>query len=132
MSDDDEEPLADLAAEVDDRRNRERDAEDDAFARVDVAAVDREELWADLRAEPTSDGSASGQSTDDGRDVRTVDKGTCHGCPHLGDPPALRCTRDGTDILSVVDSGRFRVANCPVVVEEPELDLDATESDVRE
>ncbi|RBI61546.1 hypothetical protein DMJ13_12620 [halophilic archaeon] len=130
---DDEEPLADLAAEVDRRRDREREADDDAFTEVDVAAVDREKLWADLRGETAPGRTAAGEAEDDdARDVRTVDKSICHGCPHFGDPPALRCTHDGTDILSVVDSGRFRVADCPVVVEESELDLDATEFDARE
>ena len=52
----------------------------------------------------------------DGRDVRTIPKETCHGCPHVGDPPELRCTHDGTDILAMPDADHFRVADCPMVV----------------
>ena len=39
----------------------------------------------------------------------------CQSCPHFGDPPALSCTHEGTDIVAVVDGERFRVRNCPMV-----------------
>ncbi|WP_238398208.1 hypothetical protein [Halorussus salinus] len=55
-----------------------------------------------------------------GRDVRTIPKTTCHGCPHFGEPPELACTHEGTDILAMVDSDHFRVADCPMVVDGEE------------
>lgn len=55
-----------------------------------------------------------------GRDVRTISKATCHGCPHFGTPPELACTHEGTDILAMVDSDHFRVADCPMVVDDEE------------
>jgi len=39
----------------------------------------------------------------------------CQSCPYLDDPPELVCTHEGTEIVEVVDSERFRVRNCPMV-----------------
>jgi hypothetical protein len=125
-----DEPMADLARQIAGRKEGEAESVDDVFTAVDVGAVDRDELWADLRNDDEPERiTVASSETDEGRDVRTIDKGTCHGCPHLGDPPELHCTHEGTEILSVVDTGRFRVADCPVVVEEADLGFDAGESE---
>ena len=39
----------------------------------------------------------------------------CQSCPYLDDPPELACTHEGTEIVEVVDSERFRVRDCPMV-----------------
>lgn len=57
-------------------------------------------------------------------DVRTIPKETCHGCPHLGDPPELACTHEGTEILAMPDTDHFRVADCPIVTDDEDLDID--------
>jgi hypothetical protein len=128
-------PLADVASTVDERRRRrDRDA-DDPFESVDVGELDGEKLWEQLAegddaatvavpSEATVEGEADG-ATDDaavesGRNVRTIPKDTCHGCPHFGDPPELRCTNEGTDILAMTDADHFRVADCPMVVDGEE------------
>lgn len=125
-------PLADVASEVDERR-RKRDGRSDAFESVDVGELDGEKLWERLaEAEDADDATvtvpleetAEAESSDDeteGRDVRTIPKETCHGCPHFGDPPELACTHEGTDILAMPDSDHFRVADCPMVVEEEDI-----------
>jgi len=59
---------------------------------------------------------------DPDRDVRTIPKDTCHSCPHFGEPPELACTHEGTDILAMPDSEHFRVADCPMVVDEESID----------
>lgn len=52
-------------------------------------------------------------------DVAIVDKRVyCQQCPHFSQPPAVRCTREGTSIAEVLEDGRFRLHNCPVVTEE--------------
>ncbi|NEU55815.1 hypothetical protein FXF75_03225 [Halorussus sp. MSC15.2] len=115
-----------MASEVDERR-REGTDETDAFESVEVGALDGEELW-DRLAEGETDGPAVAVPSDaadpaepaDDRDVRTIPKATCHGCPHFGDPPELACTHDGTEILAMPDTEHFRVADCPMVVEGEE------------
>ncbi|MFC7082463.1 hypothetical protein [Halorussus caseinilyticus] len=137
-------PLADVASAVDERRRRKRD-ETDAFESVDVGDIDGEKLWEELAergdegegataavsadaptaesadatevAETTSPDPAASASD---RDVRTIPTETCHGCPHFGDPPDLACTHEGTDILAMPDTGHFRVADCPMVVDGEE------------
>lgn len=79
---------------------------------ADSAATDSTADWV-ADAADTADGHA-------GREVRTIPKATCHGCPHFGDPPELACTHEGTDILAMVDSDHFRVADCPMVVDGEE------------
>ncbi len=118
-------PLADLAAEVEQRRRsdqstRDRSDLDDTFTEVNVEDVDVDDLWTDLMGEDSGDlvVAASPEESEDDRDVRTIPKTTCHGCPYFAEPPAVNCTHDGTDILSMVDTERFRVADCPMVVDE--------------
>jgi hypothetical protein len=115
-------PLADVASEVDERRRRRE--ESDNFESVEVGELDGEKLWQQLAE--GDDGptvtvppeEAPEAEPDDDRDVRTIPKQTCHGCPHFGEPPELACTHEGTDILAMPDSDHFRVADCPMVDEE--------------
>ena len=127
-------PLADVASEVDERRRRTTGT-DDPFESVEVGEVDGEQLWERLaEGDDQIPISVPPEETDgeddlDGRDVRTIPKATCHGCPHFGEPPKLACTHEGTDILEMPDSEHFRVADCPMVVEEEKLGALSTEAD---
>ncbi|WP_210425009.1 hypothetical protein [Halorussus halobius] len=122
-------PLADVATQVDERRRRDRGGSD-AFESVDVGELDGEKLWERLADEDGEESSVSvpvGESVEveddvwgDDRDVRTIPKGTCHGCPNFGEPPELACTHEGTDILAMPDVDHFRVADCPMVIDEDE------------
>ncbi|EFW93432.1 hypothetical protein ZOD2009_06192 [Haladaptatus paucihalophilus DX253] len=122
--DDRDEPLADLAADIEERRKRKSTSVDDAFREENVGDIDTDELWADLLREDSGElvVSAPREAGRDDRDVRTIPKATCHGCPHVGDPPSLHCTHEGTDILSMPDTDHFRVADCPMVADEDNLD----------
>jgi len=125
-------PLADVASEVDERRRRREESGD--FESVDVGELDGEKLWEQLAegddgptvTVPPEEAPAAEQDVD--RDVRTIPKQTCHGCPHFGDPPELACTHEGTDILAMPDSEHFRVADCPMVVDEESIDAFDVES----
>lgn len=124
-------PMADVASEVDERRRRDRSS-DDAFESIEVGELDGEQLWERL-AEGDDAPTATvppGETVEvedgdewAGRDVRTIPKATCHGCPHFGDPPELACTHEGTAILAMTDTDHFRVVDCPVVVEEEVGDI---------
>ncbi|WP_276298875.1 hypothetical protein [Halorussus lipolyticus] len=141
-------PLADVASAVDERRRKRREEADgaDAFESVEVGELDGEKLWEQLAddgdgpavtvppEEAQSETTASGDSTaaptaasvggdrtaDGDRDVRTIPKDTCHGCPHFGDPPEVACTHEGTAILAMPDTDHFRVADCPMVADDDE------------
>jgi hypothetical protein len=125
-SDDRNEPLSELVSDIEERRNWKSEWVDDAFEEVGVGDIDTDELWADLMSEDGGElvVSAPRETGWDDRDVRTIPKTTCHGCPHVGDPPKLRCTHDGTDILSMSDIDHFRVADCPMVADEDDLSVD--------
>ena len=119
------------------------DPDEDPFDRMSVEEIDEETLWsslesgettgvgADVGAESLSDADVDTESLggagpapgvesvgDDGsggREHVVPKKKYCQSCPHFGDPPALSCTHEGTDIVAVVDGERFRVRNCPMV-----------------
>ncbi|MFH5800074.1 hypothetical protein [Haladaptatus sp. CMAA 1911] len=121
-----DEPLSGLVSDIEERRNRKSKRADDAFEEVDVGDVDTDELWDDLLNEDGGElvVSVPREAGWDDRDVRTIPKTTCHGCPHVGDPPDLRCTHEGTDILSMPDVEHFRVADCPMVADEDDFETE--------
>jgi len=41
----------------------------------------------------------------------------CQQCPFFSAPPAVSCEREETTITEVIEDGRFRVENCPVVTD---------------
>jgi len=113
-------PLGDLAAGVDERRQRRDDADDELFESMDVGEVDEDALWEQVEAEEPS------VATPESRAIREVDKRKyCAGCPYFSRPPEVRCEHDGTDILGQVDMETFEVADCPIVLEDERLE-DAT------
>ncbi|MBB6645213.1 hypothetical protein [Halobellus ruber] len=113
------------------------DPDDDPFDRMSVGEIDEETLWSSLGSEESVgvgvdvDADAGGGSLgdvgpapevesvgDDGSAARehVVPKDKyCQSCPYLAAPPELRCTHEGTEIVEVVGSERFRVRNCPMV-----------------
>jgi len=127
-------PLADVASAVDERRRRREGDADGPFESVDVAEIDGEALWERLTDDDGDFEVAAATAVADaewldGRDVRTIEKSTCHSCPYFDDPPAVACTHEGTDILEMPDVDHFRVADCPMVVDDDEVGGIATDAD---
>ena len=128
-------PLSGLADEVDERRRRRSEESPfDSFESVEVEEIDGEKLWARLTDEAgaTVGVAAPREESEDDRDVRTIPKRTCHSCPYFADPPEVACTHEGTSILELVDVDRFRVVDCPMVVDDErvrglEAELEADE-----
>ena len=115
-------PLSDLAATVADRDGGTDDSSpgiDELFEREDVTDVDSERLWQRLENdEPVAEPARAKE-----REVREIEKGGyCHQCEHFAAPPTVACTLEGTDILEVTSFERFRVADCPVVLEDEALE----------
>lgn len=116
--------LADLAATDAD----EADPGSDPFEAMEVDTVDEESVWESLESEDpeVTDQPAVGSGGDaervDPADARgdrpehVVRKTAyCQRCRFFSDPPAVRCSHEGTAIVEVVDSERFRVRDCPMV-----------------
>jgi hypothetical protein len=115
-------PLGDLAAGIDGRRERKSKADEALFDEVDVGELDADELWAQVETdEPTVEPRGE-------REIREVQKRKyCSQCPHFADPPDVGCGHEGTDILEQVDMEHFKVADCPVVLEDERLEDVTTE-----
>lgn len=115
-------PLGDLAAGIDGRRERQTKTDEELFDEVDVGELDADELWAQVEAdEPTVEPRGE-------REVREVQKRKyCSQCEYFADPPEVGCSHEGTDILEQVDMEHFKVADCPVVLEDERLEDVTTE-----
>ncbi|MFC4542147.1 hypothetical protein ACFO5R_09425 [Halosolutus amylolyticus] len=113
-------PLGDLAAAIDAENERSGgDAFDELFEREDVAEIDSDRLWDRIE----SDGSAPDDLLGDDREIREIEKQSyCHQCEHFAAPPTVGCTREGTAILEMPTRETFRVADCPIVLEDEELE----------
>jgi len=101
---------------------------DELFERKDVDELDEEALWeqlegtADPLEEPTGSLEVAPPVPAD-QEVRELPKATyCHLCEHFSEPPELRCTHEGTEIIELVDLETFRVAGCPVARREERLE----------
>lgn len=113
-------PLADLAASVAEAEAATEDPiDDDLFDREPVTEIDSDRLWERLESdEPTETLFDEG-----GREEREIDAHRyCQQCEYFANPPVVECTHEGTEILDVPAHGRFRVVDCPVILEEEELE----------
>lgn len=115
-SEDSTAPLADLADRV---RDRESDPNEDLFIEADVPQVDPETVWEQLEGgEPAADGEPEHEP-----ESRVVEKASyCETCEYFDEPPAMRCTHDGTEIRQLVDFDHVEVYNCPIVRQNDELE----------
>lgn len=145
------EDLAATVSDDDDRERSSTPDFDDLFDRHDAADIDGDRLWERLEADRAAESNGAGESaagdgssgTDDptetgesddsaepggalqlaDREIREVEKRSyCQGCEHFTEPPAVDCTRDGTEILAVTTMETFRVADCPFVLEDEALE----------
>lgn len=117
-------PLGDIA----DRARRSHDADAggdviDAFSEVEVGDdVDVDALWSELEADDLQETVAEPRGSAE-RDVRVVDKRDyCMGCQYFSAPPDVRCTSERGEILEMVDTDHFEVADCPILRGEEELE----------
>lgn len=117
-------PLGDLAERA--RRSREQpppeDEVMDSFEEVEVDGVDVEQLWEDLERDDIDD-VVDEPLSDTERDVRVIPKRDyCMRCQFFSAPPEVRCTNEHGEILEMVDTEQFKVADCPILRGEAELE----------
>lgn len=115
-------PLGEVASGIDDRRQRKTKTDEELFESMDVGEVDSDALWEQVEEDETVD-------TDPGsREIREIDKHKyCKKCPHFSAPPEVHCTHEGTDILEQIDMDQFKVADCPIILEDERLEDVTTE-----
>jgi len=116
-------PLSDLVERT--RRAEDRTEEDDpmdAFEAVEVDDVEVAALWEQLEADRAEE-TVEEPRSDAGRDVQTIGKRDyCMRCQYFSAPPEVRCTHERGEILELVDTDRFTVADCPILAGEEELE----------
>lgn len=104
------------------------DGPEDPFVEMDVEEIDEEDVWDEITAEETSaeaeameeaafaEESAAGAAAVAEENETIVEKSSyCQQCEFFSEPPDVACTNQGTEIIELVDTNRFRVRNCPVV-----------------
>ncbi|MDR5655733.1 hypothetical protein RH831_00870 [Halodesulfurarchaeum sp. HSR-GB] len=112
-SPDDDTPLSGLRDTVRQQQDTETDVSG-AFIEEDVEPIDSAGVWADLLMDAgAGEGQFGAESSEDSTLV--ISKRICERCEYLADPPALRCTHEGTTIHELVDVGHVRVSACPMV-----------------
>jgi hypothetical protein len=85
-------------------------AVDDLFS---TAAPDDEasaSVWAALESDPPA--------TDADTEAVVPKADYCESCPFLADPPTVRCTRPGTEIVDFPDRQHVRVRGCPFAADD--------------
>lgn len=110
----------------------ELDGEDNPFADIaadaDVDAGGADNLFEDIGVEDPLEAPSGPQPDEpEGPVVEPVELGTdtvvvpastyCRGCEYFDEPPEVRCTHSGTQIVELVDLNRFKVRNCPIVAQ---------------
>jgi hypothetical protein len=108
---------------------------EELFEEMDVAEVDADAVWESVVAdEGGSDLDASVSDTPGGTqfyadvepdegDGSVVPKDDyCESCAFFTAPPEVACEYDGSSIVEVVDTERFRVRGCPVVTGDVDTD----------
>lgn len=109
-----ENPFAELAAEAGNSEAGGAGVFDEAGA-PGMEGDDFESLWAQLE-EGASDPDAGTVDVEEDASVDVVSKRSfCERCQYFSEPPEVRCTHEGTEILEFVDSETVRLKNCPIV-----------------
>lgn len=113
------EPLADLAADVDARRERSAgDVFEEAFAEQPYESIDEGSEWDASDEDEESEFGAVGEVIEAGEKTYVVSKRNfCERCRYFSEPPDVHCTHDGTEIREFVDMDHVRLYSCPIVEE---------------
>ena len=112
-------PLADLAADVDERREAAGEGLfERAFAEQPYEDVEGGDVWDAVEEDETSEFGAIGEVIEEGEKTFVVSKRNfCERCRHFSEPPEVRCTYEGAEIREFVDMDHVRLYDCPIVEE---------------
>jgi hypothetical protein len=113
----------------DDLADVEADDIGDPFEEVEVEDIDEDDVWEEITgetaesdAEPvgeaeisTEESAIAAEAAASENEAIVKKSSYCQKCEFFAEPPEVACTNEGTEIVELVDSDRFRVRNCPVV-----------------
>lgn len=108
-----EDPFSDVG----DRDEDPFGSEESPFERVDVDQIDVDKVWAEMAEDGDSDGDPP-----ESRYAEVSKHRYCEQCEHFSEPPTVRCTNDGTEIVEFVDMETVRLLDCPVVAEQHDIE----------
>lgn len=144
-------PFDELASEMESDSDDVDQLFDELFTEAGTNEMDTESVWRELEEtaegsmqgdpEETSAGSIRGDPEEtsagsvwsdseettagnrdvdgDGSVVPTIS--FCAQCEHVADPPEVRCTYEGSEIVEFVDEDHVRVRNCPIVAQREQI-----------
>jgi len=84
------------------------------FTEEETGEIDADSVWEELEG-GIDEGEASGEE----HVVPT--RAFCAQCDHVTDPPDVRCTYEGSEIVEFIDKNNVRVRNCPIVARRREV-----------
>ena len=112
-------PLDDIAESVRSRRDADDAEPEGLFEPEDVPEIDPELVWEEL--ETGESAAPDGEPAE--RAERLIDKSSyCERCEFFAEPPEMRCTHEGTEIVELVEMDRVRVLDCPKIAEDERLE----------
>lgn len=112
-------PLADLAEDLGDRRDRsDGDVFDEAFSARAFESLQEESVWSSIDAGGSSEFAPLDEVVEDGERTYVVSKRNfCERCRFFSEPPDVHCTYEGAEIREFVDMDHVRLYACPIVEE---------------
>lgn len=140
-----DDPFTDLSAGAEDPSTDFGPSDNTLFTDEGVTGLDEEAVWERLEADGEDDGgddadpettpelgaaagpdrTTRGEEDDEGRETVVNKRSYCEQCEYFSEPPAVACTYPDAEIVELVDTGQFRVRDCPIVARRQNNDLAA-------
>jgi len=120
---DDASPFDELQADTNDVDPDELFEE--MFVEQEAGDLDTESVWETLEGTEREGGKQDGGGlegeTSEGDEHVVSAREFCADCEHAAEPPEVRCTYEGSEIVEFVDKNTVRVRNCPIVARRNKL-----------
>jgi len=108
-------PFDELDADVDDVDPDELFEE--MFVEQEAGGIDAESVWDALEESDEEPEEADAEGDEHVVSAREF----CAQCEHAAEPPEIRCTYEGSEIVEFADKNTVRVRNCPIVARRNQL-----------
>jgi hypothetical protein len=127
-----DDPFTDLSVGDGDPSTDFGPSDNTLFTDEDGAALDDEAVWEQIDGDADEAATVPdldedlGESADGAVETgETVVKkrSYCERCEHFSQPPEVSCGYPNSEIVELVDTGRFRVRNCPIVERRQSRDI---------
>jgi hypothetical protein len=141
----DDDPFTDLSVGgASDPSTDDGPSENTLFTDEGADDIDDGSVWSQLEGESADDGDTgepaatpeldlADEELDEAVDEAVESAGSgetvvkkrsyCEQCEYFSEPPDISCTYPGSQIIELVDTGRFRVRDCPIVERRENSDI---------